>query len=327
MEQKKVHTVVMYPRPHADPIVALFLLRTFGEQFFSGVKEAKLDFWNMVPKGKTPEQWEQEGYLLLDLGGGKFDHHHSQHIKNTKICAAVLVAKYLEIDQKPELRKLLEYARRDDLEGRGIVSKDPIDRAFGFPAIIMNLNRDYPEHPEYVVEMVLRIINAHYNEEHRRQVLMPQEFEQLKKDGKAQGFVINAARPVKVVMIESDSPTLVGYLRAVSSVQADIVVQRRSSGHTNIITRQVYPRLDLAKTVARLRQTEINSHDASLEWERPGRMPESPAWYYDTAANTLQNGGAAEENITPTGLSLAQIKEILGATIPAGVTLKETQRK
>lgn len=321
----------MYPRPHADPIVALFLLRMFGEEKFPGVQTAKLEFWNVVPEGKPPEQWEEEGYVLLDLGGGKFDHHHSLHIKNTKICAAVLVAKYLGIDQRPELKKLLEYARRDDLEGKGIVSKDPIDRAFGFPAIIMNLNRDYPEHPEYVVDTILRIINAHYNEEYRRQVLMPQEFEDLKKNNKARGFVIKAARPIKVVMIESDSKTMVGYLRAVSHIQADIVVQRRSTGHTNLITRQSYPKLDLKETVAALRQAEAAAAGVAVsqtaEWTRPGRMAEVPEWYYDTAANTIQNGGAAEQNINPTRLTLDQIQDILGQTIPSGVQLQSINRR
>ncbi len=34
-------------------------------------------------------------------------------------------------------------------------------------------------------------------------------------------------------------------------------------------------------------------------------------WYYDTTANSLQNGGIAPEGITPTKLSLDEVKEIL----------------
>lgn len=323
MTPQPIHTVVLYPRPHPDNIVGLFLLREFGEQQFPGIRQAQLQFWPSVPPGKSADDWEREGVLMIDIGGGKFDHHHEEHTDDKETCATTLIAQFLGLHEKPEFKKLLEYVRRDDLEGKGILSKDPIDRAFGLSAIIMNLNRDYPDHPEYVVDVVTRIFAAHYHEEYRRKVLMPQEWEHLKQNRLATTFEIpTAGKTLRVVMIQSDSKALVGYLRAVGTVQADVVVQRLSSGHTNIVTRQGEVRLNLLKTVAALRRTEAAKKGVSLsgvtgeQLEKPRRLEGVEEWYFDTAANTIQNGGAVLADMPPTQLTLEEIKAILHATLP-----------
>lgn len=320
-----IHTVAMYPRPHPDNIVALWLLREFGRDAFPGIEKAKLEFWNQVPPGKTADQYEADGVLLIDIGGGKFDHHQEEHHRDLQTCATSLVAQHLGVADRPELKKLLEYVRRDDLEGRGIVSKDPIDRAFGLSAIVMNLNRDYPDHPEFVIELVSRVVLAHYHEEYRRKVLMPQEWAELQQHGRSTQFTVPAGdETLRVVMIESDSKALVGFLRAVGDVQADVVVQRLSSGHTNIVTRQTKRRLNLLSTVAAVRQAEAEKLGIALsvgadQWQKPRRLEGIDAWYFDTAANTIQNGGAAAENVPTTKLSLTEIRTILERTLPGSL--------
>jgi len=317
MASQHFHTVVMYPRPHPDPICALFLLREFGEEQFPGIKEARIEYWNKLPDGKTADELEAQGYILVDLGGGKFDHHHGSHGPKTD-CASTLVAKHLGVDQKPELRKLLQYVKRDDLEGKGIVSKDLIDRAFGLSALIMNLNRDYPEHPDFVVETVSRIFLAHYHEEYRRKVIMPQEWAYLQACGRAKRVDFTKGdQRYHVVFVESDSKTIVGFLRALKTVQANMVVQRTASGHTNIITNQNKQFIDLRGLIAGLRKAEAGRRQvdiSTMDAERlsmPGRMPGVPQWYFDTAAKTLQNGGAAAAGIEPTALSLLDIEHIM----------------
>lgn len=333
-----VHTVAMYPRPHPDNIVALWLLQEFGREKFPGIEHVKLEFWNQLPAGKTAEQLEQEGVVLIDLGGGRFDHHHEVHTDDKQTCATTLVADWLGVRDLPELKKLLEYVRRDDLEGRGIVSKDIIDRAFGLSAIVMNLNRDYPDHPEYVIDVVQRVVAAHYHEEYRRKVLMPKEWQDLQTQGKAQRFDVpiagsNAA--LHVVMVETDSKAMVGYLRAVAEVKADVVVQRQSTGHTNIVTRQTPPRLRLLETVQAIRQAEVMKKGTQLnvgpdDWKKPRRLEGVDEWYFDTAANTIQNGGVATMNIQPTKLGLDEIRNILRQTLMGSVPpprSRESERK
>ena len=79
MTPQPIHTIVLYPRPHPDNIVALYLLREFGEQHFPGIRQAQIQFWPSVPPGKTADDWEREGVLMIDIGGGKTNiaiYHH-----------------------------------------------------------------------------------------------------------------------------------------------------------------------------------------------------------------------------------------------------------
>lgn len=334
METRPVHTVVMYPRPHPDNIVGLFLLREFGADQFLGIREAKLEFWGKVPEGKTSEQLEVEGYLLIDMGGGKFDHHQEEHTNDKQTCATTLIARYLNVHELPELKKLIEYVRRDDLEGKGIMSKDPIDRAFGLSAIIMNLNRDYPDNPEYVVDVVLRIVLAHHHEEYRRKVLMPQEWDYLQQNGLAEQFTVQSnGQQVKVVVVQTDSKAMVGFLRSVGTIQADVVVQRLSTGHTNIVTRQTDVRLNLLRSVAAIRKAEAAKLGVDLssateqQLEKPRRLDGIDAWYFDTAANTIQNGGAAAADVPPTRLSLDEVKTILKETLQSSMPTERPMRQ
>lgn len=316
MDPRPIHTIVIYPRPHIDTIASIFLLKTFGQEHYPGVENAKIEYWNQAPEGKTSEGLENEGVLLVDMGGGKFDHHHDSHGKKND-CAATLIAKHLGISQDPALSKLLAFVKRDDLQGKGTLSRDTIDRAFGMSAIVMNLNRDYPEHPDYVIDVVHRIFLAHYHEEYRRKVLMPEEWKQLQRSGKGVQFYIGEKQTVlKVAMIESDSKGLIGFLRAVPSVKANVVVQRCSSGHTNIVTSQSQPRIDLRPVIKAIRQAEAEAKGVKLranedDLQKPGKLEGVEEWYYDTAANTLQNGGAAPEGVTPTKLAMPVLRQIL----------------
>ncbi len=327
-----IHTVVLYPRPHPDNVAALFLLREFGQEQFPGIEKSKLEFWTKLPEGKTADELETEGVLLIDIGGGTFDHHQEEHHDDRTTCATTLVARFLGIADRPELRRLLEFVRRDDLEGRGTVSKDVIDRAFGLSATFMNFNRDYPDHPEYVVEIGARIFGAHYHEEYRRKVLMPQEWAHLNESGLAQQFTVaTGTHPLRVVLVQTDSKAMVGYLRAISTIQADVVVQRQLSGHTNIVTRQIGSRLNLLPTVAAIRRAEATKKGldtSSLtadQLEKPRRLEGLEEWYFDTAANTIQNGGAVSADVDPTRLSLGEIKAILTETLPGSVPSTRTR--
>lgn len=326
-----IQKIVLYARPHVDNIAALFLLRELGRDAFPGIERANLEFWSSVQPGKSSEEYEAEGTLLIDMGGGRFDHHHTDHQSNTaKTTASQLVIEYLGYDQHPVFKRLLEFVRRDDIEGRGIVSKDPIDRAFGLPSIIMNLNRNYPEHPEYVVDMVIRIFQAWYAEEYRRKVTMPQEWAELQAKGLAKKLTIpTSVRPMNVILIQSDSTTIAGFLRAVNDIQADLVIQRTSTGHTNIISRQDRDRqqekLNLVPLVIAIRKAEAKKKNMiallqpNVDLGKPGRIEGLAEWYFDTAANTMQNGGASAQGVTPTSLTIDEIEALLSTALAAAV--------
>lgn len=315
-EKIPVKSIVIYPRPHTDTIAAILLLKEYGEEKFPGIKNAQVEFITKPPEGKTALDFEEEGKILIDLGGGRFDHHRDGK-KVGNDCAATLVAKELGIDQNPELKLILEYCVRDDIEGKGTISTDPIDRAFGLSGLIMNLIRTYPEEPKKVLEITLPIFRAHLLEQKKRAIVLPKQWEELKKAGKTKEFsVLQNKKAVKIVMIESGDQSIVGFLRAQKGF--DVVVQRLDSGHTNLVTRQ-WRKVNLHDVAGMLRVAEARRKKAVLkiksaeELFRPQRLEGLEEWYYDTTANSIQNGGVSPEGITPTRLSLDDIKKILEA--------------
>lgn len=311
-EHQKYQKIILPTRPQPDTLVAIFILKKFGESRFPGIKEAEIGFWQTVPEGETEESLDRKGILLMDLGGGRFDHH----AKKSQTTASDLVSEYLGVASEPSLAKLLEYARRDDFFGKGTVSDDPLDRAFGLSALIANLNKSLVKNPSKVVEVIMPIIIAHYNEEVRRTVELPKEFEDKLKSGQAEVFEVKQRKKkLKAVIVGSESGSLAGYLRSQQGGKFDIVAQWLPSGHVNILTRPT-KRIDLRSLAALLRVSEAESFGESLEMNvrdlaRFGRLREIPEWYYDPATNSIQNGGLLPKDISPTKIPKEKLRKII----------------
>jgi hypothetical protein len=318
---KPISKIAIFPKIQADTAVAVYLLKAFGTQKFPGIDNAPIKFWAAPPQDKTPTEHEADGTLLVDLGG-MFDHHiENERLGKRQECVSTLIASHLGIGEHPALKKLFAWAKRDDLEGKGTISRDSLDRAFGLSGIIMNLNREYYDDPQAILDLVLPIIDAHVQEEIRRTILIPQEWEAMLESGDAELFSLKqGSADLKVAVINSDNIALPGFLRAAK--QIDVVVQQRSSGHTNIITKQLR-NIDLRPTIEAIRLAEANTLGIKLEntkkeLQNSGRINEIKNWFYDDAGNTIQNGGVNPEGITPTQLSKKEIVEIVKKSIPLG---------
>lgn len=309
---QKYQKIILPTRPQPDTLTAIFILKKFGESRFPGIKEAEIGFWQTVPEGETEESLDRKGILLMDLGGGRFDHH----AKKPQTTASDLIAEYLGIVYDPSLSKLLEYARRDDFFGKGTVSDDPLDRAFGLSALIANLNKGLVKNPAKVVDVVMPILIAHHDEEVRRTVELPKEFEDKLKSGQAEVFEVKQRKKkLKAVIVDSESGSLAGYLRSQQGGRFDIVAQRLPSGHVNILTRPT-KRIDLRSLVALLRMSEAESSGSDLKMNvrdlaRFGRIREVPEWYYDPATNSIQNGGLLPKDISPTKILKEKFRKII----------------
>jgi hypothetical protein len=305
--------IVALPRIQVDTLIASFLLVRFGEERFPGIKDAEYLFWINIPEGKTAAELEKEGYIFLDMGGGMFDHHVDQGEKHEK-CMSQMVAEHLGIHKKQSIKKLLEYARRDDLFGKGTISNDPIDRAFGLSGLVSNLNRNMPDDQELILKTIMPLFHAHYLEEKKRAEDLPKEYEEKLLSGKARAVTLQTIRgPVKMAIIETDEIAMAGYLRAQRAV--DLVVQKMSSGHVNIITQQK-KMFDLSQIVAFLRIAEAEEKGITLSIAEKdlgiaGRIEGIDEWYLDTRARTIQNGGVRPQWTNPTRLSLMTIGEII----------------
>ena len=304
--------IVLPTRTQPDTLVAIFILKKFGEEKFPGIKEAEVDFWQVVPEGETDASLDKKGVILIDLGGGRFDHHD----KKPQTTASDLIANYLGVEEDISLVKLLEYARRDDFFGKGTISNDSIDRAFGLSALVAALNKSLVKNPGRVVDIIMPILVAHHNEEARRTKELPQEFEEKLKSGAAEIFEVKQRdKKLKAVIITSESGSLAGYLRSQDGGKFDVVAQWLPSGHVNILTRPV-KRIDLRSLAALLRVEEATragkEFDMSArEFAKFGRIKEIPEWYYDPATNSIQNGGLNPKEVSPTKISAADFKKVL----------------
>jgi hypothetical protein len=302
--------IILPTRPQTDTIVAIFLLKKFGKEKYPGIEKAKIEILNNLPENETSESFFEKGFFLIDVGEGKFDHH----FKNTT--ASYLIAEDLKIIDDPSISKLLSYAERDDKYGLGTISSDPIDKAFGLSAIITNFNKILPQNPQQIVELILPIIHAHYKEENRRFKELPEEFEQKLKENKAEIFTgKQGKKKLKVVAIESDNPSIVGWLRSVEGQKADIVIQKTSSNHINILTRPL-KKIDLRPLIALIRKEELVCRSQNINLPifvliKSGRIPQVPQWYYDQATNSIQNGGLNPQGTPPTVISFEKIKEFI----------------
>ncbi|MCR4314355.1 MAG: hypothetical protein NUV84_03860, partial [Candidatus Uhrbacteria bacterium] len=211
-----VHTIAIFPKVQVDTLVSIYLLKTFGEEAFPGVKDAKIAFMSKTPEGKTPEETEAEGMLLVDLGG-MFDHHRTNTESGKRQdCAATLIASYLGIEKQKYLEKLLQWAKRDDLEGKGTLSEDGIDRAFGLSGVISNLNRELKQTPEKIVDLILPLIEHHVEEQRHRAEGLPKLYEELTATGKMRQWKMKqGAAEIKAAAVECDDIGMAGWLKAV----------------------------------------------------------------------------------------------------------------
>lgn len=307
-----ITTIVLPTTLQPDTLAAIFLLKKFGEEKYPGIKTAGIAIWQVVPEGESSDSLEKKGYMLIDMGGGRYDHH----TKPKGATASLLVAHDLEVVEKPALSKLLEYARRDDLFGRGTISEDPIDRAFGLSALIYNLNKSCVGKPERVVDIIMPVLAGHFNEELRRTEDLPREFAEARQSGKVRTIDVRQRdKKLSAIFIESDNGSMTGYLRSVSGGRFDIVAQKMSTGHVNILTRPT-KRPDLRSLVCLIRVREAEMLGYQLEEDisslyRPARHPKVKEWYYDRATNSLQNGGLHPKEIPLTKISWDEFPKLV----------------
>jgi hypothetical protein len=286
----QISNIIIPVRPQPDTIIAIYLLKFFGKTKYNGISSAKIV---VDPNAGIISDDEnlKLGNLLIDGGGGLYDHHG----RNPETCASFLVAKDLGISGDPTLSKLIHYAERDDKFGLGTISKDQLDRTFGLSGMIGTLNKQFPHDSEKVINIILPLIESHHTEEIKKIHELPILYKTLVLEGKT--LELNYSG-LKIVLLESDNISLPGYLRAQVGGNHDIVVQRRSSGHVNILSRtKKQKKISLEKLIAVIRGAEYYMHNGKEINKKyndlilPTRISEVPNWYYDQATNSIQNGG------------------------------------
>jgi hypothetical protein len=301
-----VHTIVTHKRPHIDEIVAIKLLKVYGRKVFLGIEKARVEFWDAgskTPDGKSWKEWTKNGYLLVGVGGSCFDEHPAEKLERKEgHCAASLVAKYLGIENYPELQQLLKYTIDNDTNG----GKNPFDLA----AIITAGNKEWFEtDPNSCLEWALQSVTIMLN----RQIKF---FSETKKEFEMHAYIkkcLYQGREITLVAIESDNTDVGAYARSEHGASAQIVLQRNSKHQVTIIT-QNRARISLDAIFIKLVTKEKKlkgTYSGEVFTAREGSIPGVEEWYYDLPARRILNGSLSAPNVKPTRIPFEMIVDMV----------------
>ncbi len=302
-DKKEIKKIIIPTRVQVDTLVAIFLLKKFGGEVFFDIEKAVVEV--------NPDPKPDENAVFLDVKGSVFDHHN----QSEKTTASKLVGEYFSIINNPSIQKMLAIAERDDFFGKGIISTDQIDKTFGLPGLLTAANKSGWE-ANQTAEVFLKVLEAHYIEEQKRNERLPMIFGELLKSGKAQELKIKQNKKnLKVAILEEDDFSISGYLRSVNGGRHDVVVQWSSAGYLNVTTRPT-KRVDLSGLASIFRKSEILLKGQSLilkefELRKEGALPSVPEWYYDKATNSLLNGGANPNDIPKTAIPKNKLENLV----------------
>ncbi len=109
---------VTHHNSHLDEIVGDMMATNHGDEKFPGISIAPLTFLNSIDYNKDPEEFLREGRVLFGLGGGDYDEHCYDGKKGRGGCCASLVARDLEIEDRSELIKVLDFVTENDTKGK-----------------------------------------------------------------------------------------------------------------------------------------------------------------------------------------------------------------
>ncbi len=305
--EKKFRTIATHTAPHLDELVAICLLKKFGDKKFPGVKRARTIYWNTgggTPGGRTVEEYEQEGVLIVGMCGSRFDEHsYNGETRKKGVCATTLVAKYLEIDDDPALDQILKFVVNEDTKG--------YSTPFSVAHIIKLLHQQYPDNPSRVVRWALEAIEAKYNEQMHFFSTTEAEFDKKAKVVEVKGL---NGKTLKVVFVESDSHLMNQFARSEYGCRADVVVQKTNTGNVQIFTNSKSRLLifDIAQIV-RFKEQELKGEVFTDDWKllaSEGKIRGAEEWYFHYEGQMLLNGSLTAKGVPPTHLNLDQLEEI-----------------
>ncbi len=345
MVQKKsitVKCVVTHNHPHFDEICALWLAKRFGSDMFIGIENAPL--WCT---DNNAEIVQTKGVLALGVGGGSFDEHPKPHSgRKTNECTTTLMAGFLDLDTEDEnLAKIINFARNADLRASGGILDLPqvikalhargkdleeiiawtfrgLDAKLDDPNESGNLSLEYISMLigelnskddrevaygwfKFGMDAVIEDQNDFFTETHR-------EFHNNAEPERIQG---PNGRELVLVTIQSDNSQIAKIARSKKhGIDADIVIQRTSSGNVSIFTNQKHGlvRLDVVARMLNFEEQKLSGKITITNWDilSSEGMIENGRWFYHLQGQFLLNG-TRDAYVEPTAIPLERIVEIV----------------
>lgn len=305
---QRVATIVTHAMPHVDEVLAIVLLQFYREEYFPGISKATIEFWDAgrkTPDGKHWKEWLKKGYLPVGVAGSMFDEHPTDgQPRKEGHCAASLVARYLEIEENPEIEQLLRYVVNNDTNG----GTNPFDLA----ALITLANKTYfSTDAKATFEWATQPIIWYLKKQQKFFKETRDEFDKY-----ANIFeTYHKGRSFTAVAIESDNTDIAAYARSKYGASAALVIQRNSKGQVSITTqKQARMQLDEVIRLIRIEELKLDSigtrfNNTQLTIE--GNMVQGDKWYYDKPAMRIFNGSLSAPNVPSTKIQFKHLVELV----------------
>jgi len=301
----KIKKTVSHQSPDLDALGAIWLAKKFGQKKFSGIDKAPIEFLPgglIMPDGRTGDDWLKDGILVVDMGGGRFDHHQysSKDNQQNQRCAATLVAEFLEIREDLALKQILQSIAINDLFGES--------RAMDLAHLIKDRNAIDKDPQE-----TFAIVSQWLDDAYAAQQLF---VEALEVKSTTAILSLTGDRKIKIATALTDNPQAAKALR--SNLKADVVMIKNSRGNVQIFNRTVdgVQTVGFGDVVRILRYEEqrkagkITVTDWKLGQEKAVPGPGIELWYYlanpRNGIEMLLNGSQTVEK-PPTQLSEDEI--------------------
>lgn len=298
------HTIVFHHHPHIEELLVLWIIVRFGDpRVFS--PDLKVIYWDagpFTPDGRSPEAWAAEGYLLVGVGGGKYDEHAGSlgECHDDSECSATLVAHAFEFDQMLELDKLFEYVLHNDRFGG-----DATDTA-------TTIWKMWDTDPDQVIPTAFAFFDL------RRKDRLDYLHAGQTADQATIREVVLTDGTLRIAAIQSDEPKMASWLT--SRGKCHVAIVERSNGQKFIKANQeqlgfLMPQVGglnyLTDLVRTLRVEECLATGRSVpSWERlgaVGTISEVPEWHYHHKVQTVMNGSNSSPGKVASKLSLELI--------------------
>ncbi len=278
-----IQKIVLPENFNFDHLVAVYLLRTYGQERYPGISTAQLVFLpeDLKPTAKKIAQWQKTAYFVGFQGRGS---------------ASLKAVRELAIEKKEELRRLLQYLREYLELGK--------HRDYGeLPYLVEQYQKI--KKPEAAFATLLEQIEALQSQETAWLAEVAQEFNKSCSIFK----VKRKKSKVKVIVCLTDHPQMEEYLVARRPAAGVI---KDSQGYVRILFN---PRLRLRidEFAAGLRLLELIGRGEDVTFinrkkmHKPGLLPEDNTWDFQSKRWRISNPPSGEK----TQLPLEQIVDFL----------------
>jgi len=313
----RISKIITHDKPHLDELVAIWLMKRFGESIFPGVHSAAIEY-DVSDQKRSAFSELTNGGLMIGCGGGDFDEHPygANGVRKENECATTLVAKALGIKQDPRLQRLFRFVCENDLKG--------INHAFDLADLIPQLQRNCDPHT--VTYLIFTILDTHLQSQ-KTFIEAGGEFHQKAKII----TTIGNKKALTIASICSDNPKIADYARSNDGGKANLVIVKNSKGNIAIISNKYHPPnsshiADLAKVI-RLHEQAAKISKGILKkiltanWqtlEKEGKVSGAEEWHFHPQSQSILNGGERFPE-HPTNLTLEQIENFSLICLSPGV--------